>query len=245
MCQFPPTWQFSSNSHVTVFPSSMCIYLHSQCLMSTFQYLLGSSCSIQCLLIPTAKMVFLLIQSATVQGLVPCERAHNHGEGLQKLCTGTDGRLFWFCLFLKTYDIFFKCFVISASSGPLWLFWFIWKTGYSLTSQIFSISAAAQIAYRVWVLEVIGTTEQKGSGRETKLKVRKHKQKQIQCSSIKHELMVQVCCTRITKIDSWCMHGLDRKNCLWNNGFIIMVLWYLSCCQNDKCYLCVCIQWQY
>ena len=28
MCQFPPTWQFSSNSHVTVFPSSMCIYLH-------------------------------------------------------------------------------------------------------------------------------------------------------------------------------------------------------------------------
>ena len=40
----------------------MRIYLCSQCLMLTFQYLLWSSCSIQSLVVPTAEMVFLLIQ---------------------------------------------------------------------------------------------------------------------------------------------------------------------------------------
>ena len=40
----------------------MCIYHCSQCLMSTFQYLFWSTCSVQSLVVPTGGMVFLLIQ---------------------------------------------------------------------------------------------------------------------------------------------------------------------------------------
>ena len=243
-CQFSPTWHFSSNSHVTVFPQACAFTFIVSASCRCFNTCWGPAVPFSVCLSLQQRWCFCWYNLQQFRGLYLVKElttmekvSKNFAQEQMEDCSGF--------VFLKTYDIFFECFVTSVSSRPLWLFWFIWKTGYSLTSQIFSISAAAQIAYRVWVLEAIGTTEQKGSGRETKLKVRKHKQKQIQPSSSKHELMVQVCCTRVTKIDSWCMHDLDRKNCLWNNGFIIMALWYLSCCQNDKCYLCVCVQWQY
>ena len=55
------TWHF--------FSPSTSIYLHSQWLMSmlmfTFRYLLWSSCSVQPLAVPTGKMVFSVIKSAT------------------------------------------------------------------------------------------------------------------------------------------------------------------------------------
>ena len=38
---------------------------------------------------------------------------------------------------------------------------------------------------------------------------------------------------------------METIACETINGFIIMALRYLSCCQNDECYLCVCVQWQY
>ena len=57
-----------NNGHVTVFPSNMCIYLHSQCLMATFQYFSWSSCSVQSLVVPTRRMVFCGYKSTTVQG---------------------------------------------------------------------------------------------------------------------------------------------------------------------------------
>ena len=39
-CQFPPARQFFNNGHATVFSPSMRFYLRSQCLESTFRYLL-------------------------------------------------------------------------------------------------------------------------------------------------------------------------------------------------------------
>ena len=178
--------------------------------MSTFQYLLWSSCSVQLSL--QQGWSFCWYKSATVQGLIPCERAHNHGEGLQKLYTGTNGRLFWFCLLqrLMTFSLSALLFRRLVNCCDF----------FDLSERQVRLPfhfVAVQIVYWIWVLEVISTAEQKGSGHDAKPKVRKHKQKQIQPSSSKHELMVQVCCTRVTKINSWCTHGLGGNNCLWNN----------------------------
>ena len=61
-CQFPPTQWLFNNGHVTVFLVSMRFYLHSQCLVSTFRYLW----SIQSLVVPTGRMVFLLMQICNI-----------------------------------------------------------------------------------------------------------------------------------------------------------------------------------
>ena len=71
---------------------------------------------------------------------------------------------------LKTYTIFFECFVALVLSE---LFQTLFsrliscdflERHVSLASQTLSVSAAAPIAYRIQVLEAISAAEQKGSG---------------------------------------------------------------------------------
>ena len=94
---FLPHDNVFDNGHVTIFSSSMHIYLRCQteCLMSTFQYLLSSSCSIQSLVVPTRRMIYLLIKicsSPMVLYLV------NQFTSFERVCTATDRKLCWFCL---------------------------------------------------------------------------------------------------------------------------------------------------
>ena len=73
---------------------------------------------------------------------------------------------------VKTYEIFFECFVASASSGhcqtlfsylaDFCLFFIYMKDRFVL--QTMSISRAAPIGYQIRVLEVIGAGEQRSSG---------------------------------------------------------------------------------
>ena len=103
---------------VVTWQLGMDIHLHSQCLMATFKYWLWSSCSIQSLVVPTERVVFCWYGSARVWGactlwmvLQPWLKSpkglySNKWKGVLVLSS------------LKTYDnIFFECFVISASSG--------------------------------------------------------------------------------------------------------------------------------
>ena len=87
------------------FSPGMCIYLRSQCLMLTFRYLLWSSCSVQPLVVPTGrKMVFLAMKSATVR-----ESARNRWKSSHRNRSKA---------VLVLSEIFWECFVASASSRP-------------------------------------------------------------------------------------------------------------------------------
>ena len=107
-------WQFCNNVY-------MHIYLHSyrQCLMSTFQYLLWSSHSVQSLVVPTQRVVFCWYKSATVRGSCTSWMSlHLWWKSSMSL-----HRNRWKAVLvlssLKTYiDILFECFIASASSGP-------------------------------------------------------------------------------------------------------------------------------
>ena len=94
--------------------------------------------------------------------LAPCEWARNHGGSLQRVCSATDGRLFWFCLLwrLTTFPLgtslcrclldhcdFFK-FLERQLDSQASLFPFLWQ----------------RRSYRIRVLKAIDAAEQKGSG---------------------------------------------------------------------------------
>ena len=77
--------------------------------------------------------------------------------------------------FMSTmHKLFFEYFIGSASSGPFQTladdilptcdFFFLPERQVSLASQTLFVSAAVLIAYWIWVLESIGTAEQKESG---------------------------------------------------------------------------------
>ena len=121
-----------------------------------------SSCSYRknCLVVDTNLQQY--------EGLTPCEWAHNHGGSLQRDIRSNRWKTVLVSLSLKTSDdIFFECLVVSASSR-LFQTLFTRLTSCQLmiylASQTLSVSVAVLIAYRMWVLEVIGTAEHKGSG---------------------------------------------------------------------------------
>ena len=78
ICPFSPTSQFFNSGHMTVFHSSMCIYLcHVNLAMLV---LIHCSCSVQSLVVPTGRMVILstLIQKAYDNIFFECFVALDH-----------------------------------------------------------------------------------------------------------------------------------------------------------------------
>ena len=136
--------------------------------MSTFQYL-WSSCSIQFLLVPTGRMVFLLMQICNSPRESSREACKQFAQQQIESCAGFvfSNTLPWHFLWvLRCFDIF------STISDVV----FMADTLPTCTSPALSVSSAAPIAYQIQVLEVIGTVEHKGSGLWAKLIVCKHKQ---------------------------------------------------------------------
>ena len=138
-------------------------------------------------------------------GINPC----NHGESLQRVCTATDGMLFWFCLLW---------FAASASSGSfqtlfsrltswqLVRFLIYLKDKLVLQAQPFLVLLQDQwhIWYKYWKQSALWNW--KGLACETKKRVFKYKQKQMLPSSNKDELMIK------KNLNRWQVHGLGRKN---------------------------------
>ena len=141
---------------------------------------------------------------------------------MAEVCTATDTVLVLSSL--KTYNIFFECFVGSTSSGPFQTMFsrliscqlvpptcdvFIFLKD-RLVSQArpfpFLQQRQSHIGYEYWKQSALWN--RKGLACETKPTVhkQKHKQKQMQPSSKKHELMVQRSLIK----------NLNR-GCLWPN----------------------------
>ena len=75
--------------------------------MSTIQYLLWSSCSVQSLIVSTRRIIFCWFKSATVRGACTLWMSLHHGGNL--------GRLFWFGLLWRLMTTFvwvFHCFSV-------------------------------------------------------------------------------------------------------------------------------------
>ena len=133
-------------------------------------------------LVPTGRMVFLLIQirAANLQqseGLVPREWAWNHGGSIQRAAQQQ----------MKSFSGFAFTYSLSASFIQCLLD----QLRHCLKTDI--LPTCDFPAY------------------ETKPSFYKNK----------HESMVQ---RSQTDKNSWCMHGLGSRNCLWNNWFIIMAI---------------------
>jgi len=127
--------------------------------------------------------------------LVPREWDHNRGGSLQRVCTATDRRLFWFYLLWRLTTTFslstlllwqlLNCFRHCFQGwylANLWLFWFVRQVRFA--SQTLSIPQHwLHIGY--WKQLVLW--KGKGLACETKPTVHKHKQKQMQPFSNKLE----------------------------------------------------------
>lgn len=176
----------------------MCIYHCSQCLMSTFEYLLWSTCSVQSLVVPTGGMVFLLIQiCSSLKGLYLVNEittvAEVFKEFVQQQIEGCSDSIYcedlrqhflWvlccFGNFWTVSDIVFKDDILPT------FFWFVRQVRFA--SQTLSIPQHwLHIGY--WKQLVLW--KGKGLACETKPTVHKHKQKKMQPSSNKLEWMVQ------------------------------------------------------
>ena len=141
----------------TVFFPSMRVYLHSQSLMSTFRYLLWSSCSIQSLVVPTGRMVFLLIKSATVCGSwISSQPLKEFAQQQVKNCANfvfsedlPQYFLWMLCclsIFQTISDMFFKADIFTN---------YFFERQVSCANPTLSVSAVAAvpIGYRIWVLK--------------------------------------------------------------------------------------------
>ena len=134
--------------------------------------------------------------------------------------------LCWFCLLWILTTTCFECFVALATSGP-YQSWFstlmscqvttfsnnrvvVWAWPFPFPWQCWS-----DIRYEYW--KRLALWNRKDLAYETKPTVCKHKQKQMQLSSNKHDVILQR--SPINKKNSWCAHGLGWKNGLWNNKF--------------------------
>ena len=121
----------------------MRVYVHSQCLMSTFQYLLWSSCSRSVSSCPYKKS-FCWYKSAKVWKACTLWMSLQPRPKSSKSLLSNRWKAVLVLSSLKTYNISFGYFIVSVSSGPLWLFKISWKT-VRLASQSFSISVTAPI----------------------------------------------------------------------------------------------------
>ena len=173
--QFPPTQL--KMVMCESFLSSMRICLRSQCLMLTFQYLLSSSCSIHSLVVPTGRIVFLLIQICN--SFVFSEDLPRHF--LWVLC--------YFGVLQTVSDMVFK-----DDNFPTYDFyeWQVSCTSPTLSIQALSVlqQHRSDIGYEYWKQLALRNTKHLAC--ETKPTVCKHKQKQMQPSSNhKHDLKCQ------------------------------------------------------
>ena len=167
-CQFPPTqhflmviWQFFHQAATFTFCS--------QCLTSTFQYLLWPSCSTQSLVVPTRRMVFLLTQICDslrgwylVNELTAKILHSNRWKAVLVLSSLKD----YFLWLLHCFGIFWTIsdIVFKADILPTCYFSDLSETQVSLASQTLSVFVTAPIAYRIQVLEAIMAAVQKHSG---------------------------------------------------------------------------------
>ena len=132
-------------------------------------WLFNTCCSVQSLVVPIGRMVFLLIQiynSLRVLYLV------NQLTTLERVCTATCWKLCWFCLLWRLTLTFSCCFTVFQFKAEIFEFC---ERQVSCVSLALSVSMAAQIEYQIWVLKEISTVEQ-DLDCET---VFKHKQKSL------------------------------------------------------------------
>ena len=159
-------------SHDSFSPSKMHIYLRSQCLMLTFRYLLSSSFSVQSLVVPTGRMVFLLTQicnSPRVLYLV------NQFTNLERVCTATGQKPCWFCLLWRVTMTFALSALLlrhlpncirHGFQRPITLptLMTLLNDRVVVRAQPFPFCVTVPIGYRIWALAAIGSAEQNGSG---------------------------------------------------------------------------------
>ena len=133
------------NGYATVFPPSMRIYFHSQCLMSIFWYLLWSSCSVQPL-VPTGIFGYKICGSwISSQPL----KEFTQQQVESSAC--------WFCLFWRLTTTFsfwgpsllwrLLDHVRHSFQGRYLANWRLFRTTVSCTSP----EAAASIGYQMRV----------------------------------------------------------------------------------------------
>ena len=70
------------------------------------------SCQLFCSVSSWRMAFFVDTNLQQLEGLVPREWACNHGGSLQRVCTATDGSLFWFCKDLQRHYSVICCFGI-------------------------------------------------------------------------------------------------------------------------------------
>ena len=141
----------------------MHIYLHSyrQCLMSTFQYLLWSSHSVQSLVVPTQRVVFYWYKSATVRGSCTSWMSLQlwwkssmslHRNRWKAVLVLSSLKTFSLSasLLRRLLDRFRYCFQ-GQYLANLWLFIFVWEV--SVSSKTLSVSMSVPIAYQIQVVE--------------------------------------------------------------------------------------------
>ena len=158
-------WQFFPRACALAFVASASCQLFDTCCDQAVLFSLN-------LVIPTGRLVFLLIQicnSLMVLYLV------NQLTTFETVCTETGWKLCWFCLLWRLTTTY------SLSALLLWHLLDQSRHGFqgrydilptydflewqiSCTSLTLCFSMPVPIEYPIWVLEAIGTAEQKGSG---------------------------------------------------------------------------------